>query len=198
MDTAHLIAFNLAILGALASPGPAFIALTRSTFARGRGAGLGCALGLACAAACWSALALAGLSALFALVPWAFLALKLAGAAYLLWLALSLWRGAHRPVDHDAPRGPAGFRLGLLTNFANPKAVVFIAAIFTTVFPVMPAGAEAAFVLLNHLLLEIAWYGAVALVLSTAPARSAYLRLKAWFDRIAAAVLGVMALRVAT
>ncbi|MCM2561127.1 LysE family transporter [Lutimaribacter sp. EGI FJ00015] len=198
MDWPHLIAFNIAILGALASPGPAFIAMMRTSFAHGRHAALRCGLGLACAAVCWTLLALAGLSAIFALVPWAYMALKLLGGAYLLWLAVVLWRGAHRPIDQDAPRGLGGFRLGLVTNFANPKAVFFIAAIFTTVFPTMPAGAEAALIVGNHLVLETVWYGAVAMILSTAPARAFYFRLKARIDRIAAAVLGVLALRVAS
>lgn len=198
MEGAALIAFNIAILGALASPGPAFVAMIRAAFAQGRGAALRCGLGLACAATCWTLLAMAGLTTLFALVPWAYMALKFLGAAYLLWLAVSLWRGAHRPVGQDAPRGLRGFRLGLVTNFANPKAVFFIAAIFATVFPVMPTGADAALIVANHLALETAWYSAAAVILSTAPARAGYLRLKARIDRIAAAVLGVLALRVAS
>lgn len=196
MGTASLIAFNIAILGALASPGPAFIAMMRTAFAQGRGAALRCGLGLAIAAVCWTLLALAGLSAIFALVPWAFMALKFLGATYLVWLAVALWRGANRPVDQDAPRGLSGFRLGLVTNFANPKAVFFIAAIFASVFPTMPTGSEAAMIVANHLALELLWYGMVALILSTAPARAYYFRLKARIDRIAAALLGGLALRV--
>ena len=198
MEPAHILAFNIAILGALASPGPAFIALMRSSFADGRRAGLGCGAGLALAALFWTLMALAGLSAIFALVPWAYLALKFLGAAYLIWLAVSLWRGASRAPGVESTGGLTGFRLGLVTNLANPKAVFFIAAIFTTVFPAMPSGADAALIVANHLALELAWYSLAALVLTTAPARAAYLRLKARIDRIAALVLGAMALRVAT
>ena len=62
--------------------------LSPDTFAGLSGAGIGLAFG----AVSWRALAVLGLTALFAVAPWAFLALKLCGAAYLIWLAVSLWR----------------------------------------------------------------------------------------------------------
>ncbi|MEZ5674366.1 Threonine/homoserine/homoserine lactone efflux protein [Thalassovita litoralis] len=198
MDIAALLAFNLAILGALASPGPAVIAMLRASLGSGRRAGFLCGLGLSVGATLWSLLAVLGLSALFAVAPWAFLALKIAGGAYLIWLALSLWRNADAPAQAEAPQGLNGFRLGLVTNMANPKAVVFIAAIFTTVFPAMPTGASAALVLANHLALEIMFYSALTFGLTIPAFRAAYMRFKAVFDRAAAAVLGVMALRIAT
>ena len=197
MDLAALLAFNLAILGALASPGPAVIAMLRASLGSGQRAGWLCGLGLSVGATFWSLLAILGLSALFAVVPWAFLALKIAGGAYLIWLALSLWRNADTPVQTDAPHGLNGFKLGLVTNMANPKAVVFIAAIFTTVFPAMPTGASAALVLGNHLALELAFYSILTVGLTIPAIRAAYLRFKAVFDRAAAAVLGGMALRIA-
>lgn len=198
MDLAALLAFNLAILGALASPGPAVIAMLRASLGSGQRAGWLCGLGLSVGATFWSLLAILGLSALFAVVPWAFLALKIAGGAYLIWLALSLWRNADTPVQTDAPQGLNGFKLGLVTNMANPKAVVFIAAIFTTVFPAMPTGTSAALVLGNHLALELAFYSILTVGLTIPAIRAAYLRFKAVFDRAAAAVLGGMALRIAT
>lgn len=196
MDWAALAAFNIAILGALASPGPAFIAMVRTAFAQGRAAALRCGIGLAFAAVFWTLLALAGLSVIFSLVPFAFLALKLLGAGYLIWLAIALWRNADTPADAQPPTRLTGFRLGLVTNLANPKAVFFIAAIFTTVFPVMPQGKAAALIVANHLALEVTWYIGVALIFSTPRARAAYMRLKSRFDRMAALLLGALAFRV--
>lgn len=197
MDAAALLAFNLAILGALASPGPAIVAMLRATLCSGRRDGLLCGLGLATGALMWSTLAILGLTALFAVVPFAFMALKIAGALYLAWFAWKLWRGADTPADADAPRGLGGFRLGLVTNLANPKAVVFIAAIFTTVFPTMPTGTDAALVLVNHLAVEAAFYTLLSLGLAVPAVRALYARCKTVFDRAAAAVLGLMALRIA-
>ncbi|MCW8841928.1 MAG: LysE family translocator [Rhodobacteraceae bacterium] len=198
MESAALIAFNLAILGALASPGPAIMAMLRAALGNGRRAGLLCGLGLGLGAVLWSLLAVLGLNVIFAVAPWAFIALKVAGALYLIWLAVTLWRRADTPVATEASPAENGLRLGLLTNLANPKAVVFIAAIFTTVFPEMPTGREAILVLGNHLLLEITFYSALTFGLTIPAVRVLYMKSKAIFDRAAAAVLGVMALRIAT
>ena len=196
MSLTSLLAFNIAILGALIVPGPAFLTLLRTSLARGRTAGLACAAGLALAATMWSGAAVLGLHVLFALVPWAYLALKLGGAAYLIWLAVGLWRDAAAPLRPIARPGH-GFRTGLTVNLSNPKAVFFIAAIFSTVFPVMPRGETALALLANHFALELTWYSTAALVLTTAPMRAGYLRIKLWIDRISAATLTLIALRAA-
>ncbi|WP_102224621.1 LysE family translocator [Acidimangrovimonas sediminis] len=198
MSIASLLAFNLAILGALCVPGPALLSLLRQSLIRGRPAALATAAGLATAATLWSLAAIVGLSALFALVPWAYAAIKLAGAAYLGCIAVALWRGARDPLPAAVPSHGRSFRFGLLSNLSNPKAVFFIAAIFSTVFPVMPRGETAAFVLANHFALELAWYSAAALMLTTAPVSAAYLRAKAWIDRTSAVILGLIAVRTAT
>ncbi|WP_324754463.1 LysE family translocator [Roseovarius sp. Pro17] len=197
MDAATLLLFNAAILGALASPGPAFIAMIRSSFVGGRRAGLMTGLGLSLAAIAWSAVAMLGLSAIFAAIPAAYMALKLAGAGYLIWLAVQLWRGADKPVDTVLPGIAQGFRLGLITNLANPKLVFFIGAIFSTILPADMDLSLQALILANHLLLELAWYAMAALILTTAPMRAGYIRLKSKFDRGAAVLLGVMAARIA-
>ncbi|MFC2967559.1 LysE family translocator [Acidimangrovimonas pyrenivorans] len=198
MSLTSLIAFNIAILGALIVPGPAFLMVLRTALTRGRRQGIACAAGLALAATLWSAAALAGLTALFALVPWAYAALKIVGALYLGWFAIALWRNAERPLPTARSGRSRGFRLGLLTNLSNPKAVFFIAAIFSTVLPAMPRGAAALDLLADHFAIELLWYAAVALMLTTAPIRAAYLRAKARIDRVSAAVLALLALRTAT
>jgi threonine/homoserine/homoserine lactone efflux protein len=192
------LAFNLAIIGALASPGPAFIVMIRASVAGGRRQAMATGFGLATMAVLWSLTAMAGINILFQAVPAAYLTIKIAGAAYLIWLALSLWRHADRPIGVAPPRGPKGFALGFLTNLANPKAVVFIAAIFATILPQEIPHAMQAQILFNHFALEIIWYTAMALMLTTAPARAAYLKAKARLDRVAAVVLGALAVRVAT
>lgn len=197
MTLATLIAFTLALLAALASPGPAFIAMLRSSFAGGRGAALRTGIGLALGAVIWSVMALLGLQALFAAVPAAYLFIKIAGAGYLIWLAIAMWRHADAPVDGEPPKGLRGFRLGLATNLANPKAVVFIAAIFTTILPQTPTLADSILILIWHFGVEAIWYSGAALLLTTPVMRNAYMRAKARIDRIAAAALGVMALRIA-
>ncbi|MEC7965613.1 MAG: LysE family transporter, partial [Pseudomonadota bacterium] len=107
---------------ALISPGPAIMAIMQQSFAHGRGVGLRFGLGLALAATLWAAFAFAGLSLVFAALPWLFTALKLLGAAYLIWMALQIWRGADRPVTTEGRKRLLGLPGGVLTNLANPKA----------------------------------------------------------------------------
>ncbi|RKF15104.1 LysE family translocator [Roseovarius spongiae] len=198
LDVATVLLFNVAILGALVSPGPAFIVMIRSSFAGGRRAGLLTGLGLSVAAVAWSALALLGLEVAFRAVPAAYIVLKVLGACYLVWLAISLWRHADRPVESVPSGFGNGLRLGLITNLANPKLVFLIAAIFSTVVPAGLSVTAKLQLLANHLALELLWYAFAAFVLTTGPMRRAYVATKARFDRCAAVVLGALALRIAS
>lgn len=192
------LAFNIAIFGVLITPGPAFILLIRSCLADGRVMAVRTGLGLACAAVTWSVLALAGLTALFALAPAAYLVMKFLGVAYILWFAYGLWRNANKPVEAVAGRRLKGFWLGYAANIANPKAVLFIAAIFSTIFPQAPGIELKLLILANHLALEMAFYTFFACVMTTMRIRAAYLRVKAPVDRLAALLLGALAARIAT
>lgn len=198
MDWAHYLSFNLAILAALISPGPAFIVMLRSSVSGGRSAALRTGLGLSTAAVLWTALALGGLTALFSAVPAAYLMTKVAGAGYLLWLAFSIWRRAGTPPGAAPPRGLQGYFLGLAANFSNPKAVLFIAATFATILPAQMAGTDRALLLLNHFILEVTFYTLLALAFDAGPFRRAYLGAKRLLDRMTALMLGALALRLAT
>jgi len=196
VEAAHLIAFNLTLLAALASPGPALLYALRATLSGGRAAGIATGLGLGTMAALWTGAALLGLDALFRLVPWAYLALKTAGAIYLVWIAWGMWQGARAPLPETGqPRGRA-FLGGLLVNLSNPKSVLFASAVLLVIFPPGLSPAEKAMIVANHMTVEWIAYTGFAVLLSTRPARDGYLRLKPGIDRIAATVLGLLGLRL--
>lgn len=197
MGWEHLLAFNLTLLAALASPGPALLLALRTSLVSGPRAGIATGLGLGTMAALWTLMALLGLDAIFALVPWAYVAIKLAGAAYLMWIAWGMWRDARQPLAAAAPQ-PNGraFRTGILVNLGNPKSVLFASAVLLVIFPPGMTLIEKALIVGNHLLVEWAAYTGFALLLGTRPARDGYLRLKHVFDRVAALVLGALSLRL--
>lgn len=196
MEVAHLVAFNLALLAAWVSPGPALLYAIRSTLAGGRAVGIATGCGLAVGAAGWTLTALLGLDGLLRLFPSAFLALKFAGAAYLIWVAWQTWRGAAEPVAADArPRGRA-FRGGLLVNLANPKSVFFAAAVLVVIFPPDLGLGGKMLIVANHLIFEVLAYGAVAVLLARPAVSARYLRAKPALDRFAALVLGALGLRL--
>lgn len=196
MTLTHIIAFNLTLLAAMAAPGPALLFALRQSIAGGFRTGLATGAGLATVAALWTGAALLGLNAVFALVPWAYMLLKIAGALYLLFVACTLWRDARDPVSAAADPGRRAYVGGLLVNMANPKAVLFAASVLIVIFPPDLTGTEKALIVLNHLAVETTVYAGFAALLSTPPARAGYLRLKSVIDRVAGLILGALGLRL--
>ncbi|KNG92970.1 LysE family translocator [Pseudaestuariivita atlantica] len=196
MTWEQLIAFNLVLGAALISPGAAFLVAVRTSVSAGRAAGIATGLGLGSAAACWTLAALLGLKVVFDLFPWTYAALKIAGAVYLIWLAVQTLRHASAPLGTAPVPRHRAFLAGALVNFGNPKSMLFAAAVIVVVFPQGLAPRDIALITLNHLVLEWIFYTSVALALSSAPARAGYLRAKPWFDRLAAGLLGALGLRL--
>ncbi|MDJ0627198.1 MAG: LysE family translocator [Rhodobacter sp.] len=199
MELAHLIAFNLALLVAIASPGPSLLLLTRTSVIQGRRTGIATALGLGLMAALWTLAALLGLDGLFRLFPWAYAGLKVVGACVLLWFAWTAWRSARTPVGTSPSHLPSrhrAFLTGVLLNLGNPKSVFFSAAVLVVIFPPGLGTEEKALIFLNHLAVECLVQPALAVVLSTNAVSRGYLAAKPIFDRVSAAVLGALGLRL--
>lgn len=196
MEVTQILAFNAALLAALLSPGPAMLYILRTTLAQGRRAGALGVLGIGTMAAIWTALALLGLVAVFELFPWVYVIVKTIGALYLIWIAIQMWRSAGAPLG-EAPR-PASRAIlgGFLVNLANPKSMLFAAAVLVVVFPAEMTVAQKGLVILNHLLMEWLVGGALVLVLSVPAVTQQYIRAKSLIDRIAASVLGLLGLRL--
>lgn len=133
IDTANLVAFVLLALGMVLTPGPNMIYLISRSISQGPASGLislgGIALGFVFYVFC----AAFGITALLFAVPYAYDALRLAGAGYLLWLAWQALRpGARSPfhvrdLAHDGPRKL--FLMGFLTSPLNPKIAMFYLAL---------------------------------------------------------------------
>ncbi|MEU4120330.1 LysE family translocator [Kitasatospora sp. NPDC028055] len=129
----HLFAvFLLTTLVAMVTPGPDMLFVLGCGIRGGARAGLLATAGVATSEAVHIALAAAGLSAFFAAAPTAFTALRLAGAAYLVYLGVQAIR--HRGQERFESAGANGvsgrraYVRGLLTNLVNPKMVTFTIA----------------------------------------------------------------------
>lgn len=127
-DTTNLIAFALVALGMVLTPGPNMIYLVSRSICQGPKAGLISLGGVALGFVVYLLLAAFGITAIVMAVPFAYDALRIAGAAYLLWLAWQAIRpGGRSPfqVRELPPDSPMRlFIMGLLTNLLNPKAAV--------------------------------------------------------------------------
>lgn len=196
MDWAHILAFNLALFAAILSPGPALIMAMQASLTGGRAAGVAVGAGLATMAAAWTLAALLGLETVFAVAPWSYTALKTAGVAYLVWIAVQTWRGAKRPPVRNTRSGAQSYGAGLLVNLGNPKSVLFAAAVLVVIFPPELSLGQSLAIAFNHLAVELVFYAAIARALSAAPVSRRYLRLKPALDRVSAVVLGALGLRL--
>ncbi|WGH78762.1 LysE family transporter [Jannaschia ovalis] len=200
MSALAFVTLALAHLLAAISPGPSFVLSVKTAAAEGYRPALGLALGFGLAATIWAGAALLGLSLLFEIAPLLFTALKFLGAAFLVWLAVRMWRHAPDPIpaaEAGPPRGMrSAIRLGTLAMLANPKPAIFFGAIFVGLVPATSTPAEKALVLFNIFWVEAAWYILVARLFSLPRARAAYGRFKTALDRSLGVALGALGVRL--
>lgn len=132
--TAHLWLFFVMVFGVVLLPGLDMAYVLASSMVGGRRSGLTATAGIVAGGVCHVAMGALGIMAVLALWPAAFNLTLLAGAVYIAWIGVSLLRSATTafgPVDADAARSPAAtFRQGTLTSLLNPKAYLFMLAIF--------------------------------------------------------------------
>ena len=207
MDYAVALA-GLAVvhLLAVASPGPSTVLVIQTAAVSGRRAGLLAAFAMMLGALVWAAAALFGLQVLFARFDWLYLAFRIAGALYLIYLAYMLLRHAGAPLPEadlsaanpSAVRAGAwqGFLKALLLQLSNPKVMVFMGSIFISLLPAQPPSWMDATVLAIVAVNEFTWFALLALLFSGAAARAFYRRTKLWLDRLMGGVLGLLGARL--
>jgi threonine/homoserine/homoserine lactone efflux protein len=200
-SAAFIAVAGLLTLGAI-SPGPAVLMSARTGVTEGLRTGFFLSLGIGAGAVFWATLALSGLAVIFQVAPTLLWAFKIAGGLYLVWMAIGMWRHAAEPLAEvtDAPPRSAlsAFRLGLVTQLANPKPAVLLSAIFIgTVPPDTPLWVLAA--LLGFLfMVEAGWNTIVARIFSLDRTRRAYTGAKPMIDRAFGGLLGLLGLKIAT
>ena len=183
----------------IVTPGPDTALTIRNTLLGGRRTGISTALGVATGQAVWAFATALGVAALLAASEPAFFALRIAGAAYLVYLGavslLAAIRGsARKPVRRRIDRS---FRQGLLSNLGNPK----MAAFFPSLLPQF-ATSDATFASLLALgllfsAMTLAWLTAYAFAVARAGDLLRRSAVKRALDAVAGAVLVALGLRVA-
>lgn len=187
------------LLGAM-SPGPSFVLVSRIAITSPRLHGIAAALGMGIGGTIFSCLAVLGLTALLMQVEWLYLILKVAGGAYLVYVAIRIWNSASEPLALQGTGArmsvARSFSFALMTQLSNPKTAIVYASLFAALLP-----ANAPLWLLLALppmvfLIETGWYMFFATMFSTARARATYAGFKAWIDRGAGAVMGALGLKL--
>ena len=189
-------------LVAAASPGPAVLMSARIAVTEGLRSALWLAIGLGLGALCWAVAALFGLALLFKVAPALFIGFKLAGALFLIWIAIQMWRHAEDPLPEAkegvAPRGVlSAIWLGIATQLANPKPAVFFGAVFVGTVPPDTSAAWLLLLLAAIFANEVACNIIVARLFSFDRSRRAYSRLKATIDRCFGGALALLGVKIA-
>ena len=179
----------LAWLVAVVTPGPDFLAVLRTSAAQGRSAGLRVGLGVVCGIACWATLAMCGLSALLARYEHLYLVVRTVGAVLLIGYGIHvLWaarKAAPAAIESAPVSGGRHWRLGVFTNLANPKALVFFGALFATLMPRHEGATLRVGVLAVMLAMAVGWFTGVSWCAGSQPVVMAYRRLQRTIDRVA-------------
>lgn len=202
----HLIVFIGVAAVVIMLPGPDTAVVTKNILIHGRRAGLGTSVGVCAGLSVWTVAAALGVASVLRASDVAFTALKLAGAAYLVWLGVQAFRAAREmastagaSVSGGAGAGSQrGFRQGLLSNLANPKIAVF----FTSLLPQFVDPGRAVllpFLALGGLfvLMTLTWLCAYSLLAARMAAALQRGRVKAALDRITGTVLIAVGVRLA-
>lgn len=191
-----------AVLIGAVSPGPSFVLVSRIAISRSRKAGLAAALGMGTGSVIFATLALFGLSALLMKVEWLYIALRVAGGLYLIYVGIRIWHHAADDLPIDAPATPAvggiarNFFFALGTQLSNPKTAIFYGSIFAALLPAAPASWLLLTVPPAVFLVEVGWYAVVTLAFSSNRPRALYVGSKLWIDRVAGAVIGALGARL--
>ena len=200
---AQLLAFLAVSVVVIVTPGQDTALTIRNTLLGGRRSGVFTAVGVSTGQACWTVAASAGVAALLQASEPAFLALKLAGAAYLVFLGLQALLAAFRrggggvlgtPAPSPGLRPTVAFRQGLVSNLGNPKMAVF----FTSLLPQFGSSfAELAALGLLFCTLTVLWLSAYAVVVARAGDFIRRSGIRRWIEGMTGAVLVALGLRLA-
>ncbi len=202
-----LTAFVAVSAVVICTPGQDTALTIRNTLAGGRRSGIATALGVAGGQAVWTLAASAGVVALLSASEPAFRALKLAGAAYLVYLGAQSLVAAVRRRDGGALQqtvtrsadlsSSRAFRQGAISNLGNPKMAVF----FASLLPQFAPGGSTSFLVLFALgllfcAMTLAWLTLYAV--AVARARSLFAGpVRRALDAVTGLVLVVLGLRLA-
>ncbi|MBJ8344232.1 LysE family translocator [Antrihabitans sp. YC2-6] len=205
LTTSAMAGVGAIALGMVLTPGPNMMYLVSRSITQGRAAGLVSLAGVAAGFLVYLMATTVGITALFVAVPQLYLAVKLAGACYLLWLAWQAVRPGGfsvfeaRSLPHDSRRRL--FTMGLLTNLLNPKIAIMYLALIPQFIDVDAGAVWLQSLALGGVQIAIALtvnaliVCGAAVISSFLTQRPAWLRAQRW---VMGTVLGGLAINLAT
>ena len=201
--TTYLIAITLLTI----TPGVDTMLVIRNTARGGWRDGAVSSLGICSGLFVHAVISAVGISMILLQAAWAFSALKLAGACYLIWLGISSWRKVLRQESFEVINGGTAlgaFRIrrslreGFLSNVLNPKTAVFYMAFLPQfINPAQSALLQSLFLAGLHFVIAMIWQCLLALMVKQLKSWLQRPRVSQLFDGVTGTVMIALGLRVA-
>lgn len=177
---------------ALMSPGPDFFFVSQTAVSRSRKEAMMGVFGITAGVMFWAGIALLGLHLLIDRMAWLHNTIMIGGGLYLCWMGYQMLRGAlkksaapaHAPQVELAQGGKSFFK-GLLTNLANPKAIIYFGSVFSLFVGDDIGGSERWGIFLLIIIETLAWFSLVASLFALPRMRQGYQRMAKWIDGVA-------------
>lgn len=193
----------IGVLAAL-SPGPDFVIVMKNSLGIGRKHGIATAIGVAGALIVHITYTILGFTVILEKYPGVFTIIKIAGAAYLLWLGYKGIQSKAQPESSNEihikqklqPSIGQGFREGFLCNLLNPKSPLFFLSVFSQ-FLEHDTPDWMRWVYGGETILAIGfWFVSLAILISNNYFRKLYQQYMHWFDRGLGLILIIFAVTI--
>jgi threonine efflux protein len=184
------------------SPSSAPIQIAAS---KSRSAAVAAVCGTGVATIIWGICGVVGVHAVFLAAPWAYLALKIGGAIYLVYsggrmIVLSCTRTNIVGAPSDGTTHMSwrrAYAVGMAVGLANPRSALSVASVFAVAMPAAPTLGIAATAVATMVAVSIGWYLFVAYLFTTPPMVRGYRQIGHWIDRFAGGMLVLLGVKLA-
>ncbi|MDW2456775.1 LysE family translocator [Vibrio sp. 1249-1] len=188
-------------IAAIASPGPATLAIAGTSMSHGRRFGGYLAAGVLTGSLFWSTSAAFGLATILYSNVWLFEILRYCGAFYLLYLALKSVHSACNIEQLKLPKTyvtteKGNYLTGVLIHLTNPKAILFFGALYSIGVPPTASPLELLSVIFVVGLVSALVFFGYAFLFAYKKVRQTYLRFKAVFEGVFALFFGVASIKL--
>ncbi|SFR18331.1 MULTISPECIES: threonine export protein RhtC [unclassified Enterobacter] len=180
---------------ALMSPGPDFFFVSQTAVSRSRKEAMMGVLGITAGVMVWAGVALLGLHLILEKMAWLHNIIMVGGGLYLCWMGYQMLRGALKKDEPSASEpqielatSGRSFLKGLLTNLANPKAIIYFGSVFSLFVGDNVGSAERWGIFVLIALETFAWFTVVASLFALPSMRRGYQRMAKWIDGVAGAL----------
>ncbi|SDK32735.1 Threonine/homoserine/homoserine lactone efflux protein [Ferrimonas sediminum] len=188
---------TVCVLGAI-SPGPSLALVINNTVQRGTATGLRTALGHGIGVALYALITAMGLGLLISQTPWLFDAIRYAGAAFLVYMAIKILRARPAAEGEGTLRKNrfVGFGGGFMVAFLNPKLAIFFLALFSQFVRADLTLGDQLLMMATAGGIDALWYAAVALGIGRTGLLGWLQRHGIWVDRASAVIFLLLATAV--